>query len=53
VRSGVVGLVLSILAVGLFVASFEWMWKMGERLARRSLPMVVPQASPAVALQSE
>jgi uncharacterized membrane protein YfcA len=44
---GLAGLVLSTLAVGLFVASFEWMWKMGERLARRSLPMVVPQPSRA------
>jgi predicted MFS family arabinose efflux permease len=38
---GLIGLVLSTLAVGVFVASFEWMWKVGERLARRSLPVVV------------
>jgi len=47
---GLVGLALSILAVGVFVSSFEWMWKVGGRLARRSLPMVVPQSSPAAAL---
>lgn len=47
---GIAGLVLSILAVGLFVASFEWLWKIGDRLARRSLPMVVPQPAPARAL---
>lgn len=46
---GLVGLVLSVLAVGVFVASFEWMWKMGERLARRSLPMAVPESLPAAA----
>jgi hypothetical protein len=39
--------VLSTLAVGLFVACVEWMWKMGERLARRSLPVVAPQPSGA------
>jgi uncharacterized membrane protein YfcA len=44
---GIAGLVLSTLAVGVFVASFEWMWKMGGRLARRSLPMAVPQPSRA------
>jgi uncharacterized protein len=45
---GVAGLVLSILAVGVFIASFEWMWKIGERLARRSLPVVLPPSSRAV-----
>jgi uncharacterized protein len=37
---GIAGLALSVLAVGVFVASFEWMWRIGGRLARRSLPMV-------------
>jgi uncharacterized membrane protein YfcA len=27
---------IAVLAVGVFVAGFEWMWKMGDRLARRS-----------------
>ena len=45
---GIIGLVLSTLAVGVFVASFEWMWHIGKQLARRSLPMVVPPSSRAI-----
>jgi uncharacterized protein len=45
---GMIGLALSTLGVGIFVASFEWMWLIGERLARRSLPMVVPPSSRAI-----
>ncbi len=34
---GLVVIAFSILAVGLFVVGFEWMWKIGDRLARRSI----------------
>ena len=34
---GLVVVAFSILAVGFFVAGFEWMWKIGDRLARRSI----------------
>lgn len=34
---GLLGVMLSVLGVALFVAGFEWMWKVGDRLARRSL----------------
>jgi uncharacterized membrane protein YfcA len=33
---GFVIVAIAVLAVGVFVAGFEWMWKMGDRLARRS-----------------
>jgi uncharacterized membrane protein YfcA len=36
---GALGVLLSVLIVGLFVGGFEWMWKVGDRLARRSLPV--------------
>jgi len=38
---GLHGLAASLLAVGLFILLFEWMWKIGDRLARRSVPVVI------------
>jgi uncharacterized membrane protein YfcA len=35
------GLTVAVLAVGLFILVFEWMWKIGDRLARRSVPAVI------------
>lgn len=40
---GVAGVLVSIVIVGLLVVGFEWMWKVGDRLARRSLPVVQEQ----------
>jgi uncharacterized membrane protein YfcA len=34
---GLVVVACSVLAVALFIAGFEWMWKIGDRLARRSV----------------
>jgi len=34
------------MAVLLFNLAFEWLWRLGDKLERRSVPMVVPK--PAV-----
>jgi uncharacterized protein len=38
---GLTGIVLSVCAVGLFIAGFEWLWRAGDRLARRKIPALL------------
>ena len=33
----------SLAAVALFNAGFEWLWRVGDKLERRSMPMIIPQ----------
>jgi uncharacterized membrane protein YfcA len=40
---GWTGVGLSALAVMVVNAGFEWLWRMGDRLERRSVPMIIPQ----------
>lgn len=37
-----IGIGASIAAVALFNLGFEWLWRMGNKLERRSVPMVIP-----------
>lgn len=47
------GVALCVLAVGLIVAGFEWLWRMGARLARRSPPAAVAQTAPDTGLAEQ
>ena len=42
-RLGWIGLVLSILAVVILNILFEWLWRIGDKLERRAVPMIIPQ----------
>ena len=41
-RLGWTGLALSIIAVIALNVGFEWLWRIGDKLERRAVPMVIP-----------
>jgi uncharacterized membrane protein YfcA len=43
-RLGWTGVALCAAAVAAFNACFEWLWRVGDRLERRSVPMVIPRS---------
>jgi uncharacterized membrane protein YfcA len=45
-RLGWVGILGAIGAVLAFNAGFEWLWRVGDRLERRSLPMIIDRTHP-------
>lgn len=46
-RLGWLGLGASVLAVVLLNVFFEWLWRIGDRLERRAMPMVIPHPKPS------
>lgn len=44
---GGLGAALALAAVALLNAGFEWLWRIGDRLQRRALPVPVPRADTA------
>ncbi|MBX3745192.1 MAG: sulfite exporter TauE/SafE family protein [Verrucomicrobiae bacterium] len=40
---GATGLAAAILGVALMNGGFEWLWRIGDRLERRSVPMILPK----------
>jgi uncharacterized membrane protein len=38
---GWLGVVLSLFAVLIFNIGFEWLWRIGDKLERRSVPMII------------
>jgi len=43
-KLGWIGLGLSVAAVVVLNLFFEWLWRIGDRLERRSVPMVIPKS---------
>lgn len=41
---GWTGILLALLGVGLTNVGFEWLWRLGDRFERRSVPMVIPRS---------
>jgi hypothetical protein len=46
---GWLGVFGALLAVALFNVAFEWLWRLGDKLERRSVPVVVPHREQAPA----
>jgi hypothetical protein len=46
---GWLGVVAALAAVALFNAGFEWLWRIGDKLERRSMPMVIPKRNETLA----
>ncbi len=47
-RIGIIGVALCIVAVVIFNVGFEWLWRLGDKLERRSVPMVITKSNEAV-----
>lgn len=43
-RLGWLGVVGSVIAVAMLNAGFEWLWRVGDKLERRSVPMILPKS---------
>jgi hypothetical protein len=45
-RLGWLGVGVAVIAVVLLNVFFEWLWRIGDKLERRAMPMVIPSAKP-------